>query len=112
MNTAKEMMDKQAIDSLKNNLQYHKGYKDCIEELDRQFKTCNSLKDVYEYFELMKKDILIDYPETKQKLNNLRENVGPAYGKPKLGYTGDRVVKGKKGYDEYMAQAKKAKGEK
>ena len=37
------------------------------------------------------------------------ENVGPAYGKPKLGYTGDRVVKGKKGYDEYMAQAKKRK---
>ena len=39
-------------------------------------------------------------------------NVGPAYGKPKLGYTGDRVVKGKKGYDEYMAQAKKRKDKK
>lgn len=34
---------------------------------------------------------------------------GPAYGRPRLGYTGDRVVYGQKGYKEYMAQAKKKK---
>ena len=37
---------------------------------------------------------------------------GPAYGRPRLGYTGDRVVKGQKGYKEYMAQAKKRKEQK
>ena len=71
MKTAKEIMNKQAINSLENNLQYCKGYKDCIDELDRQFKRCNSLTDVYEYFELMKKDILIDYCGTKQEINKL-----------------------------------------
>ena len=53
---------------------------------------------------------------TKQDFKDASESYtgmsGPAYGKPKLGYTGDRVVKGKKGYDEYMAQAKKRKEKK
>jgi len=34
---------------------------------------------------------------------------GPAYGRPRLGYTGDRVVYGQKGYKEYKAQVKKKK---
>jgi len=36
---------------------------------------------------------------------------GPAYGRPRLGYTGDRVVHGQKGYKEYKAQVKKKKEE-
>ena len=34
---------------------------------------------------------------------------GPAYGRPRLGYTGDRVVYGQEGYKEYKAQVKKKK---
>ena len=54
-------------------------------------------------------------PDPQKNINEAFEklsedNVGPAWEKrPKTGWTGDKVVKGKKGYDEYMAQAKKRK---
>ena len=52
-------------------------------------------------------------PDPQKNINEVFEKlneVGPAWEKrPKTGWTGDKVVKGKKGYDEYMAQAKKRK---
>lgn len=47
-----------------------------------------------------------DFKDAQESYTGLS---GPAYGKPRLGYTGDRVVTGQKGYKEYKAQVKRKK---